>query len=221
MCLYHDQSRCRNVCFYIDWPLFKIYFVSGFYETPLSLWLYKYFSSDNLFIAVPSIWTFYYIFTVREHKLVSIKSAEGVSDDQNGWVLWYSFRAKQFCWFCFIYICSLDYNLKWWIYYICDFGIWQCDSVGNYSLFLLIFFSTCFLNKSSVLLFTIMHFSKWLKKNERHMMTRTRSHSLEQIQCVSMCQACDYLFLLSHSWCPSCDRSFTLTDVNVVFFVWI
>lgn len=27
--------------------------------------------------------------------------------------------------------------------------------------------------------------------------------------------------LQSHSWCPSCDRSFILTDVNVVFFVWI
>lgn len=96
------------------------------------------------------------------------------------------------------------------------------DSIRNYSLFLLIFFSICFLHKSSVCLFIIMHFSKWLKKNEHHMMTRTRSYSLEQIQCVSMCQG---LWLplpaQSHSWCPSCDRSFILTDVNVVFFVWI
>ena len=54
-----------------------------FYETPLSLWLYKYFSSDNLFIVVPSLWTFYYIFAVGEHKLVAMKSDEGISDDQS------------------------------------------------------------------------------------------------------------------------------------------
>lgn len=45
--------------------------------------------SGNLFIAVPSLWTFYYTFAVGEHKLVAVKSDGGIPDDQDAWVLWY------------------------------------------------------------------------------------------------------------------------------------